>query len=93
VVLPNVLMCAIDGTQYHSSKTIHCESCLTKGHTNGETTYSHGILQGANMHPDRKQGYLVMPEAIKNTDGTKKQDCESNAAKRFIKNLHQTHPR
>jgi hypothetical protein len=30
------------------------------------------------MHPDRKQVLPVMPEAIKNTDGTKKQDCETN---------------
>jgi len=34
-----------------------------------------------------------MPEAISNTDGTKKQDCESNAAKRFIENLKKAHPR
>jgi len=36
---------------------------------------------------------VVMPEAIKNTDGTKKQDCESKAAKRFIENLKKTYPR
>ncbi len=34
-----------------------------------------------------------MPEAIQNTDGTLKQDCESKAAKRFIENLKNTHPR
>jgi hypothetical protein len=45
------------------------------------------------MHPGQKQVLPVMPEAIKNTDGTKKQDCESNATKRFIKNLHKAHPR
>ncbi len=77
-ILPNVLMCTIDETQYHSSKSIHCESCLTKEHKSGETTYHHGVLQGAIMHPDRKQVLPVMPEAIKNTDGTKKQDCETN---------------
>ena len=92
-ILPNVLMCTIDGTQYHRSKTVHCDCCLTKEHKEGETTYSHGVLQGAIMHPDQKQVLPVMPEAIKNTDGTKKQDCESNAAKRFIRNLHEAHPR
>jgi hypothetical protein len=92
-ILPNVLMCTIDGTQYHSSKSSHCESCLTKEHKSGETPYHHGVLQGAIMHPDRKQVLPVMPEAIKNMDGTKKQDCETNAAKRFIKNLHLAHPR
>jgi len=92
-ILPNVLMCTIDGTQYHSSKSIHCDCCLTKEHKTGEITYSHAVLQGAIMHPDKKQVVPVMPEAIKNTDGTKKQDCESKAAKRFIENLKKAHPR
>ena len=92
-ILPNTLLCAIDGTQYHSSKDIYCEQCLRKEHKSGETTYSHAVLQGAIMHPDKKQVLPVMPESIANTDGTDKQDCESNAAKRFIKNLRQAHPR
>jgi len=92
-ILPNVLMCTIDGTHHHSSKTVHCDCCLTKEHKPGEITYSHSVLQGAIMHPDHKQVLPVMPEAIKNTDGTKKQDCESKAAKRFMENLQQTHPR
>lgn len=92
-ILPNVLMCAIDGTQYHSSKTVNCSGCLTKEHKSGEITYSHGVLQGAIMHPDKKQVLPVMPEAIKNEDGTKKQDCELNASKRFIAHLRTEHPR
>ena len=59
----------------------------------GEKTYSHAVLQGAIMHPDKKQVIPVMPGAIQNTDGTKKQDCESKAAKRFIERLRKTHPR
>ncbi|WP_198263052.1 transposase family protein [sulfur-oxidizing endosymbiont of Gigantopelta aegis] len=92
-ILPNTLLCVIDGTQYYSSKQIHCDCCLHKEHRTGEITYSHAVLQGAIMHPDKKQVLPVMPEAIQNTDGTKKQDCESNAAKRFIANLKKAHPR
>lgn len=99
-ILPNTLLCAIDGTQYHRSKTVNCEHCLTKAHKTGDVTYSHGVLQGAIMHPAKKQVIPVMPEAIQNTDpspgsSTKKakQDCESKAAKRFIINLKTTHPR
>ncbi|MDQ7050476.1 MAG: hypothetical protein Q9M92_13480 [Enterobacterales bacterium] len=92
-ILPNVLMCSIDGTQYYSSKKISCEHCLHKEHKTGEKTYSHAVLQGAIMHPDKKQVIPVMPEAIQNTDGSKKQDCETNAAKRFIDRLKATHPR
>ena len=58
-----------------------------------EITYSHSVLQGAIMHPDKKQVLSVMPEAIQNKDGNKKQDCESNAAKRFVAALKKTHPR
>ncbi len=29
-------MCTIDGTQYHNSKSIHCDCCLTKEHRAGE---------------------------------------------------------
>jgi hypothetical protein len=92
-ILPNVLMCTIDGTQLHSSTSISCSSCLTKEHKTGVITYSHSVLQGAIMHPDKKQVIPVMPEAIKNIDGTKKQDCELNASKRFIAHLRAAHPR
>ena len=50
-------------------------------------------LQAAFMHPDVKQVVPVMAEPIKNTDGTKKQDCEINAAKRLIPLLHEQFPR
>jgi hypothetical protein len=92
-IFPNTLLCVIDGTQYHSSKDVHCEQCLHKEHKSGEITYSHAVLQGAIMHPNKKQVLPVMPEAIQNKDGTEKQDCESNASKRFIVNLKKAHPR
>jgi hypothetical protein len=99
-ILPNVLMCSIDGTQYYSSKKIHCDHCLHKEHKTGEKTYSHAVLQGAIMHPDKKQVIPVMPEAIQNSDSVAKvgtlkakQDCETKAAKRFIERLKSTYPR
>jgi len=92
-VLPGQLMCVIDGTQYHGSDKIKCDCCLSKEHKNGKITYSHSVLQGAIMHSEQKQVLPVMPEAIQNTDGTKKQDCESKAAKRFIETLKKTYPR
>lgn len=92
-LLPEMYLCSIDGTQYHSSSKVHCSQCLHRTHKNGDVTYSHSVLQGAIMHPDKKQVIPVMPEAIHNTDGSKKQDCEYKAAKRFIERLKQTHPR
>ena len=93
-VLPNLYMCAIDGVYHHSSEHIHCPQCLTKKHKNGSITYSHGVLQGAIMHFEQKQLIPVMPEPIANNpDGFQKQDCEVNAAKRFLVNFKKDHPR
>lgn len=58
--------------KHHDS---HCEHSLT---------YSHQALQGGIMHPDQKVIIPFMPEEIRNTDGTDKQDCEMNAAKRLV---------
>jgi hypothetical protein len=90
-VLPGLYSCAIDGVYHHSSEKVHCEKCLTKTHKNGTITYSHGVLQGAIVHPDKRQVLPVMPEAIANSDGTEKQDCEINAAKRFVEKLKKDH--
>ena len=83
---------AFDGSQYHSSTTIHCEHCLRKEHKNG-TVYQHQALQPAMMHPDLKQVIPLMPEAISNNAGRTKQDCEQEAMKRALVTLKQTHPR
>jgi len=93
-ILPNLYMCAIDGVYHHSSEQVHCKQCLTKKHSNGTVTYSHGVLLGAFMHPDKRQVIPVMPEPIANSEtGYIKQDCEINAAKRFIAQLKKDHPR
>ena len=83
---------ALDGTGYFSSKTIHCASCLHKQHRNGSITYSHQMLGAAIIHPDMREVIPLMPEPIVNQDGTEKNDCERNAAKRFIAKLRQDHP-
>ena len=85
-------ICSIDGTQYFHSKNIHCPSCLTTTHENGEISYSHKVLQAAIMHPDMRQVIPLMPEEIRNTDGNTKQDCEINAAKRLIPKIKKAHP-
>ena len=83
---------ALDGTGYFSSKTIHCASCLHKQRRNGSITYSHQMLGAAIIHPDMREVIPLMPEPIVNQDGTEKNDCERNAAKRFIAKLRQDHP-
>jgi hypothetical protein len=83
---------ALDGTEYFSSKTIHCASCLHRVHRNGSITYAHQLLGAAIIHPDQRAVIPLMPEPIVNHDGTVKNDCERNAAKRFVAKLRQDHP-
>src|SRR5207248_9759697 len=44
------------------------------------------------IHADRREVIPLMPETIIKQDGTAKNDCERNAAKRFIVKLRQDHP-
>lgn len=84
---------ALDATTYYTSDAISCPCCLTREKRNGETEYSHKALQPIICHPDQKQIVPLMPEAIKNSDGQKKQDCEINAAKRLLPQVRSQHPR
>jgi hypothetical protein len=92
-LLPGLYVCSIDGTQYYHSQSIHCPGCLVTKHSNGKISYSHKVLQAAIMHPAKRQVIPLMPEEIRNTDGYTKQDCEVNAAKRWIAGIKRDHPR
>jgi hypothetical protein len=92
VFLDGHYLLALDGTRYFSSTTIHCASCLHTVHRNGAVTYAHQLLGAAIIHPDMRAVIPLMPEPIGQDDGTDKNDCERNAAKRFIVKLRQDHP-
>jgi hypothetical protein len=49
-------------------------------------------LGAAIIHPDRREVIPLMPEPIMKHDGTDKNACERNAAKRFVAKLRQDHP-
>jgi hypothetical protein len=83
---------ALDGTEYFSSKTMHCTACLHRVHRHGAITYAHQLLGAAIIHPDQRAVIPLMPEPIMNRDGTDKNDGERNAAKRFVAKLRQDPP-
>ena len=83
---------ALDGTGYFSSTQIHCASCLEQHHRNGTVTYAHQLLGAALIHPDKREVIPLMPEPIVKPDGASKNDCERNAAKRFLTKFRQDHP-
>lgn len=80
----NNLLCALDGTQYFSSKSIHCDNCSTREHKNGSTTYFHSVITPVLVKPGCKKVISLPPEFITPQDGHKKQDCENAAAKRWL---------
>jgi hypothetical protein len=84
---------AMDASTYYQSDKISCSCCLTKEKRNGAIEYSHQALQPIICHPDQKLILPLMPEAIENTDGQTKQDCEINAAKRLLPKIRSQHPR
>src|SRR5438445_10883931 len=50
------------------------------------------MLGAALIHPDKRAVIPLMPEPMVKQDGTEKNDCERNAAKRLIVKLRQDHP-
>lgn len=92
-IFPNMYYFPMDGSEYYSSTEVHCEQCLRKEHKKGEMTYSHQVLQGGIAHPDCTEVIPFMPEPIENEDGADKQDCEMNAAKRYLNLVRKAHPK
>jgi hypothetical protein len=78
------LLIAVDGTEYHSSKKVHCDNCSRKEHANGSTTYTHSVLTPVIVSPNHKQAIPLEPEYILPQDGAEKQDCENAAYKRWL---------
>ena len=82
--LEDKLLLALDGTGYFFSESIHCPSCTVKHHRDGRTTYSHTVLLPVLVAPERSQVIPLEPEFITPQDGHEKQDCEYQAAKRWL---------
>ncbi len=78
------LLLALDGTEHFSSPAIHCERCSTRRHANGQVTYFHSALTPVLVKPGGDKVIALAPEFVTPQDGAAKQDCEINAAKRWL---------
>ena len=83
-VLDHQLLVALDGTQYFSSQALHCQNCLTRRLSNGQTLYYHAAITPVIVCPGHAQVIALAPEYIMPQDGHTKQDCEQAAGKRWI---------
>lgn len=78
------LLISLDGTQYFSSKKLHCQHCATSQHKDGSTTYSHSVVTPVVVAPGQNKVIPLEPEFILPQDGHEKQDCETAAGKRWL---------
>ena len=83
-VLDDYLLVPIDGTEFFRSSKIHCENCSVTRNSNGTVSYSHKVLTPVVAAPNNNKVIALEPEFITPQDGSAKQDCELNAAKRWI---------
>src|SRR5882757_10610861 len=75
---------ALDGTEHFCSRKIKCEQCSTRRRSDGGTEYFHAFLGASLVAPGHRQVLPLPPEFIAPQDGAEKQDCERNAAKRWL---------
>ncbi len=78
------VLIALDGTEHHCSRKIRCEQCSTRRRSDGGTDFFHTFLGASMVAPGHKQVLPLPPEFIVPQDGAEKQDCERNAAKRWL---------
>lgn len=83
---------SIDGTGQYNSENVRCEECCEKHHRNGDVSYYHQMLGAVIVHPKQSVVIPLAPEPITKQDGSNKNDCERNAAKRLLENIRREHP-
>ena len=77
---------ALDATWYFSSqsKNVCCPNCSSVQPADGKTTHFHSAITPVIVSPAHSQVVPLRPEFITPQDGQVKQDCEINAAKRWL---------
>lgn len=84
-VLGGQMLIPLDGTEYFSSQRIHCQQCSHRTHKKGTVTYYHTAILPVIVSPYCENVISLDPELITPQDGHDKQDCEIEAAKRWLK--------
>lgn len=82
---------ALDGSDYFHSTKIECPCCLHRKDKQGETHYYHTVVAATLVRARSHRIFPLDVEEVKNTDGSEKQDCELNAAKRLIARFREEH--
>ena len=78
------VLVALDGSEYFCSRKIKCPQCSTRRRSDGGVECFHAFLGASVVAPGHMQVLPLPPEFIAPQDGAEKQDCERNAAKRWL---------
>jgi hypothetical protein len=78
------LLVAIDGTEYFLSQQVHCQNCSHRSLQNEKINYFHSVLTPVVVQPGNEHVIALEPEFIVPQDGHEKQDCETQAGKRWL---------
>jgi len=81
-----------DGTGFYSSEKVSSPYCMGKKNKNGALLHYQQMYAASFVHPDSKVVIPVYPEMITRRDGSNKNDCERNAARRFYDAFRLEHP-
>jgi len=82
--LDNRVLIALDGTEHFCSRKLHCPRCLHRRRADGAEEYFHSFLGASLVAPGHAQALPLAPAFITPQDGAEKQDCERNAARRWL---------
>ena len=75
----------MDGMEYFHSTQIEGPGCLQKtDEKSGTTPYAHCVVAATLVKAGSHRIFPLDVEEVRNTEGTAKQDCELNAAKRLV---------
>ena len=78
------LLVALDGTEHFTSCQIGCRNCSQRKLADGRTQNFHAVPGASIVAPGAPHLLPLPPEFIRPQDGAEKQDCETNAAKRWL---------
>ncbi len=93
VRLRDRILVALDGIEFHSSRTIHCKQCSSRRTGKDKRpSFFHTMVAAVVVAPGHSRVVPLMPEFVRTQDDPgdqhsvrrRKQDCEINAAKRWL---------
>ncbi|NIW14529.1 MAG: hypothetical protein GWN31_11500, partial [Candidatus Thorarchaeota archaeon] len=83
---------SIDGFEFFRSKNLSCPACNKAEHKDDTIDYFHRALLAGFVHPTEDIFLPFSQDFIMRQDGSTKEDCERNSAKRWAEDFRRRHP-